>query len=163
MLIVLGDFFSQRSAVTNNHHLTDSWFFHIKILNNPVIKGHNLSCLIEKNKLSCQICHFRPEVTPFSSVTTHLHFNQSPASTYTFFSAPALPCPWLSHLMSYKGKGANIPVFKCSNGPGLRFRYASKYPNTTEVLGLWFPFGPYCVKQRCVFFFSVCVCMCVCV
>lgn len=124
-------FFSQRSAVTNNR--ITIWqtavFFHIKVLNrkHPVVKGHSLSCLIEKNKLSCYICHFRPEVTPFSSVTTHLHFNQSPASTYTFFSAPALPSPWLSHLMSYKGKGANIPVFKCSYGPGLHFRYASKY------------------------------------
>ena len=34
------------------------------------------------------------------------------------------------------------------SGPRPYFRHASKYPNTKEALGLWFPFGPYFVKQR---------------
>lgn len=34
---------------------------------------------------------------------------------------------------------ANSPVFNFSYGSGLRLRYASKYPNTKEAFGLWFP------------------------
>lgn len=84
--------------------------------------------------------------------------------TYVLNQPPAsLHCPLLfhthgCHILFLTRKRSKQPCFQLnfSYGPRLHFRYASKYPHTKEALGLWFPFGPYFVKQRRVLlcFFS---------
>lgn len=114
----------------------------------PVMQGQESNFLIEQNKLSCWIRQCGLKVMPLASLTASLHANQPPALLCCYSQPLVSSQPWLSHLILYKKKTANGPVFNFSYGLKLNFRYASNCLNIKLALGLWFPFCPYFVKTK---------------
>lgn len=121
-------------------------YFHMEMLHrtDPVREGHNSSCLIEQNNLSCQIWQCGLRLWP-SHLLHHNYVLINPQHRSTLFISSCSSIAMVVTSYFFYEKEANSPFFNFSYGPRLHITFASKYPNTNEAF--WFPSGPYFVKE----------------